>query len=88
MKIDVHNHAIPETVLELLRREPLYGVTLTGSRWRGGVHVDFEVVPSFAEPAAKLRELEAKEARRRRRKRGSDGLLLPRRRRRPASEWR
>jgi aminocarboxymuconate-semialdehyde decarboxylase len=60
MKIDVHNHAIPETVLELLRREPLYGVTLTGTRWRGGVHVDFDVVPSFAEPAAKLRELEAK----------------------------
>jgi aminocarboxymuconate-semialdehyde decarboxylase len=61
MRIDVHNHAIPETVLELLRREPLYGVTLTGSRWRGGVHVDFEVVPSFADPAAKLKELEAKE---------------------------
>ena len=60
MRVDVHNHAIPEAVLDLLRHEPLYGVTLTGRRWRGGVHVDFDVVPSFAEPEAKLRELEEK----------------------------
>ena len=60
MKFDVHNHAIPETALELLRSDPSYGVALTGRRWRGGVHVDFDVVPSFVEPAAKLNELEAK----------------------------
>jgi aminocarboxymuconate-semialdehyde decarboxylase len=60
MKVDVHNHAIPETVLELLDRDRVYGVTLSRRRWRGGVHVDFDVVPSFTEPDAKLRELEAK----------------------------
>ncbi|HEY4095977.1 MAG TPA: amidohydrolase family protein [Baekduia sp.] len=61
MKIDVHNHAFPERVLELLRRDPAYGVTLTGSRWHGGMHVDFDVVDAFVDPAAKLAELERKE---------------------------
>jgi aminocarboxymuconate-semialdehyde decarboxylase len=60
VRIDVHNHAMPETALELLRREPLYGVTLTGRRWSGGKHVDFEIAPSFVEPEAKLDELAAK----------------------------
>jgi aminocarboxymuconate-semialdehyde decarboxylase len=60
MRIDVHNHAIPEQALELLRREPRYGVTLTGRHWSGGKHVDFEVAPSFVEPPAKLEELRSK----------------------------
>jgi aminocarboxymuconate-semialdehyde decarboxylase len=60
VRIDVHNHAMPEAALELLRREPLYGVTLTGRQWSGGKHVDFEIAPSFVEPAAKLDELTAK----------------------------
>ena len=60
MRIDVHNHVIPEPALELLRRDPTYGVTIAGSRWHGGVHVEFEIVPSFTDPAAKLAELKAK----------------------------
>jgi aminocarboxymuconate-semialdehyde decarboxylase len=60
MKIDVHNHALPERALELLRRDPVYGVRLDGRHWSGGVHVDFEIVPSFVEPEAKLAELESK----------------------------
>lgn len=67
MKIDVHNHAFPAEALDLLRREPVYGVTLTGSHWHGGMHVDFEVVPAFVEPEAKLAELEAK---------GLDGAIV------------
>jgi aminocarboxymuconate-semialdehyde decarboxylase len=61
MRIDVHNHAIPEPAVELLGRDATYGATVSGGRWRGGVHVDFEVVPSFVDPAAKLAELEAAE---------------------------
>jgi aminocarboxymuconate-semialdehyde decarboxylase len=55
---DVHNHAIPHAALDLLRREPAYGVEIRGSRWHGGHHVDFELVPEFVEPQAKLAELE------------------------------
>jgi aminocarboxymuconate-semialdehyde decarboxylase len=61
VRIDVHNHAIPEPAVELLARDSTYGATVSGGRWRGGVHVDFEVVPSFLDPAAKLAELEAAE---------------------------
>lgn len=56
--IDVHNHAMPSLALELLRADSGYGVTLDGTRWRGGKHVEFEIAPSFVEPDAKLAELE------------------------------
>ncbi len=51
---------MPERALELLRTDPTYGVTLEGRHWSGGLHVDFEIVPSFVEPEAKLAELESK----------------------------
>jgi len=51
---------MPERALELLRSEPAYGVRLEGRHWTGGLHVDFEIVPSFVEPDAKLAELESK----------------------------
>jgi aminocarboxymuconate-semialdehyde decarboxylase len=60
MRIDVHNHAMPEAALQLLREDPTYGVTLDGRRWSGGLHVDFEIAASFVEPGAKLAELESK----------------------------
>lgn len=60
MKIDVHNHAIPQPAVELLNRDPVYGVTIEDGVWRGGVHVNFELAPSFLDPAAKLAELESK----------------------------
>jgi aminocarboxymuconate-semialdehyde decarboxylase len=57
---DVHNHAIPETAVELVGRDPAYGATVSGGHWRGGVHVEFKLVPSFIDPGAKLAELDAK----------------------------
>src|SRR5262245_17191474 len=60
IKIDVHNHALPERALDLLRRDPAYEVRLEGRHWSGGLHVDFEIVPSFVEPEAKLAELASK----------------------------
>jgi aminocarboxymuconate-semialdehyde decarboxylase len=60
MKIDVHNHAIPEPVVELLRRDPAYRTTIDGDRVQGGNHVQFTLFASFRDPDAKLGELEAK----------------------------
>ena len=60
IRIDVHNHVMPERALALLREDDAYGVTLDGRRWSGGMHVDFEIVPSFVEPGPKLAELESK----------------------------
>jgi aminocarboxymuconate-semialdehyde decarboxylase len=59
VRIDVHNHAIPPTAIELLNRDPVYGASVEDGVWRGGVHVRFEVVPSFVDADAKLAELEA-----------------------------
>jgi aminocarboxymuconate-semialdehyde decarboxylase len=58
MRIDVHNHAIPEPALDLLRREPVYGVRIRGGMITGGNHPDFPLDESFFDPAAKLAELE------------------------------
>ena len=58
MRIDVHNHAIPERAIELLRGDRTYGVDVDGYTWRGGHHVDFEVTPSFRDPGTKLADLE------------------------------
>jgi aminocarboxymuconate-semialdehyde decarboxylase len=60
MRIDVHNHAIPHTALDLVGREDVYGVRVQGDRWSGGGHADFSILPSFTDPAAKLAELESK----------------------------
>jgi aminocarboxymuconate-semialdehyde decarboxylase len=61
VRLDVHNHAIPERAIELLNADPVYGATVRDGVWQGGVHVPFDVVPSFVDPAAKLAELEAAE---------------------------
>jgi aminocarboxymuconate-semialdehyde decarboxylase len=61
VRIDVHNHAIPQTAIDLLNRDPVYGATVEDGVWRGGVHVNFELAESFLDADAKLAELEAKE---------------------------
>jgi aminocarboxymuconate-semialdehyde decarboxylase len=61
MRLDVHNHAVPEQAIELLNRDPVYGVTVKDRVSRGGVHPDFEIVDSFVEPEAKVAELEERE---------------------------
>ncbi|HEX6487592.1 MAG TPA: amidohydrolase family protein [Candidatus Dormibacteraeota bacterium] len=60
MKIDVHNHAIPEPVIELLKSDPAYRTTIEGDRVSGANHVSFELFASFRDPDAKLKELESK----------------------------
>jgi aminocarboxymuconate-semialdehyde decarboxylase len=60
MRIDVHNHAIPERAVELLGRDPAYRTRIDGDRVHGGNHVDFTLFASFRDPDAKLRELESK----------------------------
>jgi aminocarboxymuconate-semialdehyde decarboxylase len=58
MKIDTHNHAIPEPAVDLLRKEKVYRVTIEGDMVLGGNHVGYRLFPSFVDPAAKLAELE------------------------------
>jgi aminocarboxymuconate-semialdehyde decarboxylase len=57
MRVDVHNHAIPQSLLDLYREEPRYGVTVTGGHWQGRGHVDFHFSRSFSDPVTKLAEL-------------------------------
>jgi aminocarboxymuconate-semialdehyde decarboxylase len=61
MRVDLHNHVVPERVLELVRGDAAFGVDLEGSSWRWKDQVEFEVTPSFRDPAAKLTELKANE---------------------------
>jgi aminocarboxymuconate-semialdehyde decarboxylase len=60
LRIDVHNHAIPQSAIDLLNRDPVYGATVEDGVWRGGVHVNFELADSFFDAGAKLAELESK----------------------------
>jgi aminocarboxymuconate-semialdehyde decarboxylase len=61
VRVDVHNHAIPERAIELLNADRVYGATVRDGMWEGGVHVPFELAPSFVDADAKLAELEAAE---------------------------
>jgi aminocarboxymuconate-semialdehyde decarboxylase len=56
--VDVHNHVIPDEALDLLRRDPGYGVTIDGDRWTGGHHVPFTIEASFHDLAEKIAELD------------------------------
>jgi aminocarboxymuconate-semialdehyde decarboxylase len=60
VNIDIHNHAIPQRVLDLVEREPGYGVSLAGGTWHGPNIGDFELVEAWASPDGKLRELDGK----------------------------
>jgi aminocarboxymuconate-semialdehyde decarboxylase len=67
VNIDVHNHAIPQRVLDLMEREPKYGVSLAGGIWHGPNIGDFTLVEAWASPDGKLRELD---------KKGLDGAVV------------
>jgi aminocarboxymuconate-semialdehyde decarboxylase len=59
MKLDVHNHAVPETVIDFFAREPAFGITVTGERHlSGGVEGEYEVQPAFFDAEAKVANLE------------------------------
>ena len=59
--VDVHNHVLPASVLDLLRREPGYGVTIDGDQWTGGNHPPFTITASFHDPAEKIAELDRRQ---------------------------
>ena len=54
MKIDCHIHALPERSIALLRRDPVYRVTLDGMKWHGGNYPDFEITPKWFDPDTAL----------------------------------
>ena len=54
MKIDSHIHALPERSIALLRRDPVYRVTLDGMKWHGGNYPDFEITPKWFDPDTAL----------------------------------
>lgn len=58
MIIDTHNHVMPEAALDVLRKDPSFGVTLEGDEWSGAHHVPFRIDPSFYDPTAKIATLE------------------------------
>jgi aminocarboxymuconate-semialdehyde decarboxylase len=58
LKIDSHNHVMPEEALELLRTNDVYGIHIEGRTVSGGNHVPFTMVEEFSDPAAKLADLE------------------------------
>lgn len=58
MKLDVHNHVIPRSVLDLVRADASFGVDITDGWWRGPDHVPFELAEIFYDPKARLAGLE------------------------------
>jgi aminocarboxymuconate-semialdehyde decarboxylase len=59
MRIDVHNHAVPETVLDFFENEPVFGVTITGERhMSGGPEGEYQLQPEFFDADAKVTNLE------------------------------
>ncbi|HEY2795166.1 MAG TPA: amidohydrolase family protein [Micromonosporaceae bacterium] len=59
MLTDVHNHAVPQRVIDLVNRDDRYGVTIQDGRVRTGSFLDHELNQSLHDPAAKVEELRA-----------------------------
>jgi len=58
--IDVHTHVLPLAVIELLRRDGRFGVTISEDMvWRGGSHPQVKLRPELVEPAAKIAEMDS-----------------------------
>jgi aminocarboxymuconate-semialdehyde decarboxylase len=58
--VDCHNHAMPETALELLGRDGGYGVRVADGRIQAPGYAPIAIARSFFDPAAKLTELRAR----------------------------
>lgn len=58
MKVDAHNHVLPEAALDHLRSDPVYEMELRGTTITLGGTVPFELTRDFVEPAAKLAALD------------------------------
>jgi aminocarboxymuconate-semialdehyde decarboxylase len=61
MSTDVHNHAIPRRVLDLVTSDSRYGVRITNDVWHSANISDFPLVPAWHDAEAKLREMDGKE---------------------------
>lgn len=61
MSIDVHNHIIPQAVIDLCTSEPAYGVTIADGKWKSPNIHDFPFGDAWFDPAGKLREMDGKE---------------------------
>jgi aminocarboxymuconate-semialdehyde decarboxylase len=59
MKTDIHNHAVPESVIEFFERESAFGLEVTGERsLSGGPEGEYELQPEFYDADAKVANLE------------------------------
>ena len=57
MFVDVHNHVIPQPVIDVVaEEEEAYGVRIADGRWQG--RLAFRLEEEFYDPAAKLRRLD------------------------------
>jgi len=60
MIIDMHNHILPQSVLDQFQSDPAFGATLQGRKLIGANQAEFIVSPEFYDPGAKREELAAK----------------------------
>ena len=60
MRADIHNHAVPESVVEFFDREPDFGIEVVGERrLKGGPEGDYELQPVFYDADAKVEDLKS-----------------------------
>src|SRR5471030_1237907 len=58
MMIDVHTHALPRRVLNLVEKDRRFGVDTSDGRWRS-VHIaPFKITEPWVNPDAKLKEMD------------------------------
>jgi aminocarboxymuconate-semialdehyde decarboxylase len=59
--VDIHNHAIPGRVLDLVSSDQIYGVSIQDGIWRSGNIAPFELHAAWYDADAKLREMDESE---------------------------
>ena len=59
MLLDVHNHAIPHSAIDLLDGSDAFGVSFEGGRWEGGMHPGFPMASIFWDTTEILTGLES-----------------------------
>jgi aminocarboxymuconate-semialdehyde decarboxylase len=59
MRADIHNHAVPESVVEFYESEPAFGIEVVGERQlKGGPEGDYELEARFYDADTKVEDLE------------------------------
>jgi aminocarboxymuconate-semialdehyde decarboxylase len=60
VRADIHNHAVPESVVEFYDREPDFGIEVVGERrLKGGPEGDYELQPVFYDADTKVEDLKS-----------------------------